>query len=90
MQLFVDGFAARHAAAIAEMAHRIGLDYVLIDCAETKTGELLLFEADHCAIVHDMDPASVYPYKPAHMRRIFEAFAAMLARRATGSCSCAA
>ena len=56
MQFFDETFGARHAGALAEMAARIGLDYVLIDCAETKDGELLVFEADHCAIVHDMDP----------------------------------
>jgi glutathione synthase/RimK-type ligase-like ATP-grasp enzyme len=90
MQFFAERFGTRHEAALSEMAQRIGLDYVLIDCAETKTGELLIFEADHCALVHDMDPVSVYPYKPAHMHRLFEAFCAMLTRRATESRSCAA
>jgi hypothetical protein len=28
-----------------------------------------------------MDPPSVFPYKPPQMRKIFEAFAAMLTRR---------
>jgi hypothetical protein len=51
---------------------------------------LLIFEADHSAIVHDMDPVSVYPYKPFHMQRLFEAFCALLTRRATESRSCAA
>jgi hypothetical protein len=82
MQNFEQEFAARHHAALSEMIARIGLDYVIIDCAETKTGELLIFEADNAAIVHDMDPANVYPYKPPQMRRIFDAFAAMLYRRA--------
>lgn len=87
MQDFDGGFGARHAKALQEMSSRIGLDYVLVDCAETGDGELLVFEADHCAIVHDMDPVNVYPYKPAQMRKIFSAFAAMIARQAarTGS-----
>ena len=75
---FDETFGARHARALAQMATRIGLDYVLIDCAETRDGRLLVFEADHCAIVHDMDPVNVYPYKPGAMRRLFGAFAAML------------
>ena len=71
-------FGARHRAALAEIARRVGLDYFAIDCAETKTGELLIFEADIAAIVHDMDPPEVYPYKGPQMRRIFAAFATMI------------
>jgi hypothetical protein len=82
MQGFASGFGARHAGALKAMAARIGLDYVLVDCAETREGALLMFEADHCAIVHDMDPVNVYPYKPAQMQAIFAAFAAMLKERA--------
>ena len=82
MQFFDETFGRRHARAFAEMARRIGLDYFLIDCAETKDGQLLIFEADHCAIVHDMDPVNVYPYKPGAMKKLFDAFGAMLTRRA--------
>ena len=82
MQAFDQTFGARHARALADVATRIGLDYVLIDCAETRDGKLLVFEADHCAIVHDMDPVSVYPYKPDPIRKLFAAFAAMLADKA--------
>ena len=82
MQHFDTTFAARHATALEEMGERIGLDYVAIDCAETKDGALLIFEADNTAIVHDMDPPSVYPYKSAQMRKIFQAVQAMLYRRA--------
>jgi len=79
---FGETFGARHAPALAQMAERIGLDYVLIDCAQTRDGKLLVFEADHCAIVHDMDPVNVYPYKPGAMRKLFGAFAAMLKDKA--------
>jgi len=64
------------------MADRIGLDYFTIDCAENKDGDLLIFEADNTAVVHNMDSPEVFPYKPPQMRRIFEAFAAMLYGRA--------
>ncbi|MBA2589394.1 MAG: hypothetical protein H0U98_12310 [Alphaproteobacteria bacterium] len=82
MLQFDQEFAVRHSSALKEMAFRIGLDYVAIDCAESRNGALLVFEADNAAIVHDMDPPSVYPYKPAQMQKIFKAVQAMLARRA--------
>jgi hypothetical protein len=82
MRDFDDDFAARHGAALAAMAGRIGLDYFTIDCAENKNGELLIFEADNTAVVHNMDSPAMFPYKPPQMRKIFEAFAAMLYRRA--------
>ena len=82
MQKFDQDFAFRHADALAQMASRTGLDYFAIDCAETREGALLVFEADNTAIVHDMDPPSVYPYKSAQMQKIFRAVQAMFFRRA--------
>jgi hypothetical protein len=82
MRTFDIGFARRHATALAALADRIGLDYFTIDCAENKDGDLLIFEADNTAVVHNMDSPEVFPYKPPQMRRIFEAFAAMLYGRA--------
>jgi len=82
MEEFDRGFAVRHAAALADINARLGLDYVAIDCAETSDGALLVFEADNTAIVHDMDPPNVYPYKSAQMKKIFQAVQAMLHRHA--------
>jgi hypothetical protein len=82
MRTFDINFGRRHRAALAAMAERIGLEYFTVDCAETGDGALLIFEADNTAVVHNMDHADVYPYKPPQMRRIFDAFAAMLVRRA--------
>jgi glutathione synthase/RimK-type ligase-like ATP-grasp enzyme len=81
MRTFDIGFARRHAAALAGMIDRIGLDYFMVDCAETKDGSLLIFEADNTAIVHNMDPPDIFPYKAPQMRKVFDAFAAMLERR---------
>ena len=78
MATFDQDFAARHAAAFAGLAERIGLDYFAIDCAETQDGRLLLFEADVAMIVHDMDPPDLFPYKQPQMRKVFDAFQAML------------
>ncbi|MGH6716967.1 MAG: hypothetical protein ACREDC_12340, partial [Bradyrhizobium sp.] len=82
MRTFDVGFGRRHRRALSVIAERIGLDYFLIDCAETKDGSLLIFEADNTAVVHNMDAPAVFPYKAPQMRKVFDAFAAMLARRA--------
>ena len=82
MYTFETGFARRHATALTALADRIGLDYFTVDCAENKQGELLIFEADNTAVVHNMDSPELFPYKPPQMRKIFEAFAAMLYGRA--------
>ena len=81
MSTFDIGFGRRHRTALEAMAARLGLDYFLVDCAETKHGALLIFEADNTAVVHNMDPPGIFPYKPPQMRKIFDAFAAMLERR---------
>jgi len=90
MQAFDAGFAQRHRAALSGLSKRIGLDYFTVDCAETRDGSLLIFEADNTAIVHDMDPPDVFPYKVPQMRKVFDAFAAMLHRRAGRSNEAAA
>jgi hypothetical protein len=82
MANFDGEFARRHSATLAEIARRIDLEYFGIDCAETKDGKLLIFEADNVMIVHNMDPVDVFPYKSPQMRKIFDSFAAMLRRRA--------
>lgn len=79
---FEDGFARRHATALAAVAEWAGLPYFQIDCAELPDGRLLVFEADVGGIVHMMDPPDLFPYKPPQMRRVLGAFGAMLARRA--------
>jgi glutathione synthase/RimK-type ligase-like ATP-grasp enzyme len=75
---FERDFAQRHAEALATIHAAFGLDYLGIDCAETADGRLLIFEVDPAMVVHDMDPIDLYPYKPAAMRRVFDAFRALL------------
>ncbi|HEY0331830.1 MAG TPA: hypothetical protein VGC77_22370 [Rhodopseudomonas sp.] len=81
MHTFDFGFALRHRSALAAMIERVGLDYFMVDCAQTKSGDLLIFEADNTAVVHNMDSPELFPYKPPQMHKIFGAFAAMLQRR---------
>jgi glutathione synthase/RimK-type ligase-like ATP-grasp enzyme len=78
MDTFDEGFASRHAAALQDLHERLRLDYLVIDCAETVDGELLVFEVDPGAVVHSMDPVDLFPYKPAHMERIYAAFRTMV------------
>ena len=78
MARFDDEFASRHAAAFHAIHERMGLDYLGIDCGETATGELLIFEVDSNMIVHAMDTAEVFPYKQPQMQKVFAAFRTML------------
>jgi hypothetical protein len=85
MRTFDTEFAPRHAAALRAIHERIQLDYLVVDCAETRDGELLAFEIDPGAVVHSMDPVDQFPYKPEHMDKIYVAFRAMLLRAAASA-----
>ncbi len=75
---FESGFGKRHAAALAEIDQRIGLDYYSIDCGETPDGRLLMFEVDTGGVAHAMDPLDDFGYKRPHMLKLFGAFRALL------------
>nr|WP_294509120.1 hypothetical protein [uncultured Rhodopila sp.] len=87
MANFDTGFGRRHEAAFEALHDRLGFDYYSIDCAETRDGRLLVFEADTAAIIHQMDPADRFPYKQPQMRKVFAAFETMLRRRADRDCT---
>jgi glutathione synthase/RimK-type ligase-like ATP-grasp enzyme len=84
MGRFEADFARRHGEALRAIAERFGLEYLVIDCGETADGELLVFEVDPGAVVHAMDPVDLFPYKPAAMQKVFDAFRAMLMRAVKG------
>jgi hypothetical protein len=90
MAEFDDGFALRHREALAGIAERVGLDYVTMDCAETREGRLLVFEVGNGMIVHAMDPPALFPYKAPQMRKVFGAFEAMLRKTSARGGSAAA
>ena len=69
-----DHFAERHQAALSTIHQRLQLDYFCIDCAETRDGTLLIFEADHVMVVHAMDQEDLFPYKQQHMIKAEQAF----------------
>lgn len=81
MARFNEDFCKRHAAAFAELAKRVDLEYFGIDCAENRDGQLVMFEADNALIVHDMDSHEVFPYKKPQMQKVFSAFAEMVISR---------
>ena len=84
MDAFDWEFGERHAAAMAAIDARVGLEYYSIDCGETPDGRLLVFEIDSGAVVHSMDPVDLFPYKRPHMQKLFSAFHAMVKRTAWG------
>lgn len=79
MAEFDKDFGRRHDEAFGAIAERMELDYLVVDCAETRDGRLLIFELDSGAVVHDMDPIDIFPYKQPQMRKVFSAFREMLA-----------
>ncbi len=83
MERFDADFCQRHAQAFKLLCDRIDLDYFGIDCGETRDGRLLLFEVDIAMIVHAIEDGPEFSYKKAPMARLFDAFAALLRRRAT-------
>jgi glutathione synthase/RimK-type ligase-like ATP-grasp enzyme len=78
MVSFDSDFAVRHAAALRAIHERMGLDYLIIDCADAPDGRLLIFEVDNSAVVHALDPEDLYPYKKPAMHKLFAAFRHML------------
>jgi hypothetical protein len=82
MASFDEVFVPRHRAAFDLIQERFGLDYLAMDCSETRDGELLIFEVDTGMVVHAIDPADVFPYKKPQMRKVFDAFQAMLHKTA--------
>ena len=83
----------RNADRLEAVAQRSKLDYVCMDCAETRDGELLIFEIDHAMVVHAMDSEALFPYKQGHMlkvRRAFESFLFGLGATRPASLDCAA
>jgi hypothetical protein len=71
-------FARRHAVALQAISQRMQLEYLVMDCAETAAGDLLLFEIDHGGVVHAMDVESVFRYKNAHIHKVKRAFCELL------------
>ena len=75
-----DDFARRHQSALDAIFTRTKLDYLCLDCSETRDGQLLVFEIDHAMVVHAMDLEHMFPYKRQHMQKLQNAFRDFLFR----------
>jgi hypothetical protein len=78
MATFDEDFARRHRDALAAIPKQIQLDYLGLDCAESRDGDLVIFEAASAMLAHAMDDAEFFPYKEAQMHKVFAAFRNML------------
>jgi hypothetical protein len=67
-------FGEKAAAAADAAARRLDLDYGGMDCTLTSDGELFLFEANACILLHLDEPEARFPYKHRHTPPIREAF----------------
>ena len=83
MENFDLDFALRHGAALFAIAERFELDYVVIDCAQSKDGELILFEVDTRCWVHATDSVEIFPYKLLVMQKVFNAFRNLLLKKSS-------
>lgn len=54
----------------------------MIDCAEMPSNDVIFEVDDPGAVVHSMDPEEMFPYKHPAMRRVRQAFRALLVRQA--------
>lgn len=69
--------------SLLAIAKAVNLEYFGIDCAITRDGKALVFEADPAMLVHSSDPVELYPYKHEYVPRIYRAVERMLDRRKT-------
>jgi tetratricopeptide (TPR) repeat protein len=73
------------ATAIEEIARRLDLDYGGVDCALTQDGQVVLFEANACILLHLDEVPQLFPYKHLAVPPIREAFTDLVRRRAQKS-----
>lgn len=66
--------------ALRELARRLQLEYVGVDCSIDRQGRLVLFEADPAMIVHAGDDPALFSYKFPAARRVFAAFERLVQR----------
>lgn len=83
---FERDFALRHGAALRAIAVKLALEYVVLDCAETDDGRLLVFEADNRGWIHATDPPALFAYKQPALQKLFAAFRTLLVKTAREGC----
>jgi len=78
MENFEDHIAKPFEQIFKNIHRLIPLDYLVLDCALSHEGQLIVFEIDNSAWVHNTDPEELFPYKKAIMQKTFDAFYKML------------
>jgi len=69
-------FGPPHYRMLHAIRERIGLEYFGIDCSLDSSGNLVVFEVNASMLVHERNEG--FQYKDPHVRRIKQAFDAML------------
>ena len=80
LEHFEDVFSETLRAALREIARRLELEYVGVDCSIDREGRLVLFEADPAMIVHAGDDPALFSYKFPAAHRVFAAFERLVQR----------
>ena len=75
-----DYLGESHVRSLHKIAQRIDLDFFGIDFAISKTGDLVIFEAN-AAMRHNFDHAGNFPYTRPFLQKISEAFMTMIEKR---------
>lgn len=73
------------AAAVEAIGRALDLDYGGVDFSVLPDGKVLVFEANATMLAHPEEAGGVYDYKNPYVRKICDAFDAMLARRVTAA-----
>jgi hypothetical protein len=68
----------RYATQFRAIHDVIQLDYLVLDCALSEKDELIIFEIDNSAWVHNTDPIDLFPYKDQHMRALISQFSNLI------------
>jgi len=71
-------FGSKAAAIVEQVAQRLDLDYGGMDCSILPNGEVLLFEANACMLVHLDDTVADFSYKHQAVPRIRDAVTCMV------------
>jgi tetratricopeptide (TPR) repeat protein len=72
-------------AAVEAIGRKLDLDYCGLDFSILPDGRVLVFEANATMLVHPEDEHDILRYKNPYVQRIFDAFNALLTRRASGN-----
>ena len=76
-------FTARNTASLRAIRATMALDFLGIDCALDRNGDVVVFEVNTSMLLHGRNEA--FAYKTPHVRAIKRAFDALLAERARGA-----